>query len=194
MSYSSVYSISSMNIQEQKNSLAGLILKAKTGDSGSFGGIYNLFFEKIYRFVFYRVNHKETAEDLTEEVFLKAFSKITNLNESSSFEGWLYQIARNLIIDYYREKKITIDLEEIENTLQYESTVLNTLDLEQDQKNLLKLIKQLPAEQQIILKLKFFEELENSEIASILNKTEGSIRVIQHRAITKLKELSSNQA
>jgi RNA polymerase sigma-70 factor (ECF subfamily) len=166
-----------------------LFARAKTGEEAAFGEIYNLFFKKIYRFIFFRVGHKEVAEDLAEEVFLKAFTKIASINESSAFEGWLYQIARNLVIDYYRQKKSTVALEEIENTLEYETNVVDVVNLQKQQKIFLKLLKELGAEQQVVIKLKFFEELENSEIAELLGKNEGAIRVIQHRAIIKLQEL-----
>jgi RNA polymerase sigma-70 factor (ECF subfamily) len=185
----SVYINSSYNNQAKPSNLEAILAKAKTGDSEAFSEIYDLFFKKIYRFIFFRVSHKETAEDLAEEVFLKAFGKLGSINDSSAFEGWLYQIARNLVIDYYRQKKITVSLDEVENTLEYETNVIDTLELEQQQKILLKLIKQLTSEQQVVLKLKFFEDLDNREIAKILNKNEGAIRVIQHRAVSRLQEL-----
>jgi len=189
MDISSVFSISSQNIGENADALAPILAKAKKGEQAAFGEIYNLYFKKIYRFIFYRVGHKEAAEDLAEEVFLKAFTKIASVSENGAFTGWLYQIARNQVIDYYRSKKLTISLDEIENTLEYESNVIDVVNLEQQQKVLLKLIKELLPEQQIVLKLKFFEDLENSEIAEMLHKSEGAIRVIQHRGITRLQEL-----
>ena len=188
MDFNSVYSISSQNINGS-DSQARLLARAKGGEEAAFAEIYNLFFKKIYRFIFFRVGHKEVAEDLAEEVFLKAFTKISSINESGAFEGWLYRIARNLVIDYYRQKKSTVALEEIENTLEYETNVVDVVNLQNQQKVLLKLIKELSAEQQVVLKLKFFEDLENHEIAELLNKSEGSVRVIQHRAIIKLQEL-----
>lgn len=185
----SVFTSSSYNLSQSSQDLEGILNKAKAGNQAAFSELYNLYFKKIYRFIFFRVSHKETAEDLAEEVFLKAFSKIGSINDASSFEGWLYQIARNLVIDYYRQKKMTVSIDEVENTLEYETNVIDVLDLQQQQKVLLKLMKELTAEQQVVLKLKFFEDLENHEIAEMLNKNEGAIRVIQHRAIAKLQEL-----
>lgn len=185
---SSVYSISSAN-SGPKDLEELLIAKAKLGDQAAFGELYNLYFKRIYRFIYFRVSHKEVAEDLAEEVFLKAYSKIGLVNQNSSFEGWLYQIARNSVIDYYREKKHIVALEEIENTLEYETNVVDFVNLQEQQKVFLKLLRELTMDQQVILKMKFLENLENDEIAEILGKTEGSIRVIQHRAILKLQEL-----
>lgn len=183
-----VFSISSGNLGEN-DALAPLLAKAKAGQEAAFGEIYNLYFKKIYQFIYYRVGHKEIAEDLAEEVFLKAFTKLNSVSENKAFLGWLYQIARNQVIDYYREKKLIVALDEIENTLEYETNVIDIVNLEQQQKILLKLIKELAPEQQIVLKLKFFEDLETDEIAEMLHKNQGAIRVIQHRAIAKLQEL-----
>jgi RNA polymerase sigma-70 factor (ECF subfamily) len=188
MDLNSVFSISNANFKDA-DGMALLFDRAKKGEDAAFGEIYNLFFKKIYRFIFFRVGHKEVAEDLAEEVFLKGFSKISSVNESAALEGWLYQIARNLVIDYYRQKKSTVALEEIENTLEYETNVVDVVNLQEQQKIFLKLLKELGAEQQVVIKLKFFEELENSEIAELMGKNEGAVRVIQHRAIIKLQEL-----
>jgi RNA polymerase sigma-70 factor, ECF subfamily len=192
MPFNSVFSIDTPNLRDNKDTLTLLLSRAKKGEQAAFGEIYNLYFKKIYRFVFYRVGHKEVAEDLAEEVFLKAFSKLSGISNEASFESWLYQITRNMVIDYYRQKKLTLSLDEIENTLEYETNIIDIVELQGQQKILLKLIKELNAEQQIVLKLKFFEDLNNPEIAELLNKSEGAIRVIQHRAIAKLQELMKN--
>lgn len=185
-----VYSISNGNFA-QNNEVFSLVDKAKKGEAGAFAQLYSLYFKKIFQFIYYRVGHKETAEDLSEDVFVKAHGGLSSVNQNTSFEGWLYRIARNLVIDYYRQKKATVDLGEVENTLEYEINVLDIVNLQDKQKILLSLLKQLTTEQQQIIKLKFFEDLENSEIAEILEKNEGAIRVIQHRALAKLKELIS---
>lgn len=189
MNSTDVYILSSSNSSEKSGIPGDLLAKAKSGDAGAFGQIYNLFFPKIFRFIYFRVSHKETAEDLAEEVFLKAYGKLAGVRSNDAFEGWLYQIARNSVIDYYREKKSDVPLDEIENTLEYESNVIDAVNLSQDQQLLLTLLKELPAEQQIVIKLKFIEDLDNPTIAEMLHKTEGAIRVIQHRAIAKLQEL-----
>jgi RNA polymerase sigma-70 factor (ECF subfamily) len=178
-----------MNIDQNSDLLPNLVAKAKLGKEEAFGSIYNLFFEKIYRFIYYRVSHKEIAEDLAEDVFLKAFSKMSSVQDNDSFEGWLYQIARNKVIDYYRDKKQLVDLEEVENTLIYENNIIDVLELKENQKIFLELLKELGADQQMVIKMKFLENLENGQIAQVMKKKEGAIRVIQHRAIAKLQEL-----
>ncbi len=193
MPNSDVLNISTMEFDENAQELAQLVKKAQGGSEAAFGQVYDLLFQKIYRFIFYRVGHKEVAEDLAEEVFIKAFGKLGTLDKPEVFLGWIYRIARNTVIDYYREKKLTVSLEDVENTLEYETNTVDLLQLEYEQAALLKLLKELGAEQQAVIKLKFLEDLSNAEIAVILNKTEGAIRVIQHRAITKLLELKKLQ-
>ncbi len=169
--------------------LEATLKKAQAGSDAALTDLYNAYFERIYNFIFYRVSHKETAEDLTEDVFVKAFGKLRGLEELKAFEGWLFQIARNKVIDYYRSKKQLVPLEEIENTLEYETNIVDVVNLQTQQTLFIKLLRELPSEQQQVIKLKFIEDIDNDTIAQMLNKTEGAIRVIQHRAISKLKEL-----
>src|SRR4051812_8446702 len=103
-----------------KAQLEQLLKQAQAGSDQALTSLYNHYFERVYRFVYYRVSHKETAEDLTEDVFVKIFGKLKTLEQVAAFEGWLFQIARNRVIDYYRSKKQVVPLEEIENTLEYE--------------------------------------------------------------------------
>lgn len=168
--------------------LDSLLARAKKGDEAAFGQLYEFYFDKIYTFIYYRVNHKEIAEDLAEDVFVRAWSKIRQL-KADSFGGWLYSIARNRIIDHYRQRKETADLTEIEHLIESSINIADETNLALDQKLFLDLVKQLTPEQQIIIKLKFIEDLENSEISELISKSEGSIRVTQHRAIQKLQQL-----
>ena len=166
-----------------------LVKKACQGDETAFGQIYDLYFQKVYRFVYFRVNHRQAAEDLVSEVFIKAWDKMAKLEDARAFNGWIFQIARNLVIDYYRSRKQNIDLTLLENVLVYEDNMVDRTNLSFQQKFFLENLKHLTDEQQLVIKLKFLDELDNSEIGKILDKSEGAIRVIQHRAITELKNL-----
>lgn len=159
------------------------------GEEAAFGQIYDLYFDKLYRFVFYRVNHQETAEDLVAETFIRVWNKIREVSDAAAFNGWVYQIARNLVIDHYRTRKSTVDLVELENVLTYEDNAVQKADLGFDQREFLEAAKKLSPDQQTVVKLKFIDELTNEEISQVLNKSEGAIRVIQHRALAALREL-----
>ncbi len=165
-----------------------LVSKAKDGNAQAFSQLYDFYFDKIFKFIFYRVSHKETAEDLCEDVFVKAWTKIRNVGDDS-FGGWLYSIAKNRIIDHYRQNKSTVDISEVENILEAEENIIENANLQFDQKILLDAVRKLPPEQQIVIQLKFIEGLENSEIAELIAKKEGAIRVLQHRAIQNLQKL-----
>ncbi|HEX3095508.1 MAG TPA: sigma-70 family RNA polymerase sigma factor [Patescibacteria group bacterium] len=179
-----------MNDKAHSNEISRqTLIQAQAGSETALADVYNHYFERVYRFIFYRVTHKETAEDLTEEVFVKLFRNLRNLEKHEAFEGWLFQIARNRVIDYYRSKKSVVPLEEVENTLEYETNIVDVVNLQTEQTVFIKVLKDLSPEQQQVIKLKFLEDLDNATIAEIIGKTEGAIRVIQHRAITRLKEL-----
>jgi RNA polymerase sigma-70 factor, ECF subfamily len=163
--------------------------RAQKLDREAFGLIYDHFAEKLYKFIFFRVGHKELAEDILADTFVKAWTKISQVTSAKAFTSWLYQIAKNNIIDYYRVKKVTIDLEEVVDTLEDAASPFDDANLMIEHRVVLQLMEQLPEEQRQVIRYKFFEDLENIEIAQIMSKSEGSIRVIQHRAINKLKEL-----
>ncbi|MBI2607456.1 MAG: sigma-70 family RNA polymerase sigma factor [Candidatus Doudnabacteria bacterium] len=162
---------------------------AQSGNTSAFGIIYDNYSEKMFRFIFFRVGHKEVAEDILADTFVKAWQKINQVQSHSAIPSWLYQIAKNNIIDFYRVRKTTISLEEVASVLEDAATPIDELSLGFEQRKILKMLEQLPLEQQQVIQYKFFEDLTNQEIALIMNKTEGAVRVLQHRAIIKLKEL-----
>src|SRR3989338_4238642 len=169
--------------------LKRILQKAQNGDSEAFGLIYEHFSEKIYRFIYFRVSHKEVAEDILSDTFVKSWQKINQINTPEALSGWLYQIAKNNIIDYYRIKKDLVPLEEVEFFLEDAVNPVDSVNLIYQQKRIMQVMDQLNDEKKEVIKNKFFEDLSKDEIAYIMNKTEGAIRVIQHRAIEKLKEL-----
>ncbi|OGE79713.1 MAG: hypothetical protein A2660_03025 [Candidatus Doudnabacteria bacterium RIFCSPHIGHO2_01_FULL_45_18] len=169
--------------------LKRILQKAQNGDSEAFGLIYEHFSEKIYRFIYFRVSHKEVAEDILSDTFVKAWQKINQINTPQALSGWLYQIAKNNIIDYYRIKKDLVPLADVEETLEDQVSPVDIINLNLQQKKILEVLSQLPEDQREVIKYRFFEDLTSEEIAYVLGKTEGAIRVLQHRAILKLKEL-----
>ena len=159
------------------------------GDETAFARIYDLYFDKVYRFIYFRVNHREAAQDLSSDVFIKVWDKLAKIQDTGAFNGWVYQIARNLVIDYYRSRKQDVDLALLENVLEYEDSMMDRANFTFQQKAFMEELKKLTGEQQLVIKLKFLDDLDNSEIARVMNKSEGAIRVIQHRAINELKHL-----
>lgn len=172
-----------------EDQLKEILLKAQKGDTAAFGIIYDHFSPRIYKFIYFRVGHKEVAEDVLSDTFVKGWQKIDHVNSPTALSAWLYQIAKNNIIDYYRVKKETVALEDVQDFLEDAVDPVDFISLNIQQKKLLQLMELLPLDQREVIKYKFFEDLSNEEIAYVLGKSEGSIRVIQHRAIAKLKVL-----
>lgn len=168
-----------------------LIRRAKSGEEAPFGQLYDHYIAPIYRFILVKVNNKAEAEDLTHDVFLSAWQNLKSYKfQGFPFSSWLYQIARNKVIDHYRTKKPNTSLENLdEDVLKIVGVVENRLDVALDLERVKQAIAQLTPEQQDVVMLKFVEDLSNEEIADALGKTEGAIRLLQHRAIGNLKEL-----
>lgn len=190
MGTENVYNIRKQTKVPERSLETGVFRQAQKGDPDALGKIYDDYFDRIFRFIYFRTSHKETAEDLAEEVFIKAFRGLASMEGGpEKLQAWLFQIARNAVIDHYRAKKPTVDISELELEATYTSTIVDELHLQDEQKRLLRAIEQLPAEHAQVVRLRFLEDLSISEIAQQLDRTEGNIRIIQFRALKKLRTI-----
>ena len=165
-----------------------LVSNCQKGNSEEFGGLYEMYFGKIYRFVYYKTMCKQVAEDLVSTTFLKAFENIGQFDSNKgSFSAWIYRIARNNVIDYYRAKKHDIDISDIWDLKAGENI---EVDVENQEKidELKESIRELKPEQREILMLRIWDNLPYSEIADITGKTEENCRVIFSRTIRGLRK------
>ncbi len=170
-----------------------LISNAALGNHEDFGLLYDHYVPKIYRFVFLKLASKSEAEDLTHDVFLTAWQNMPKfVLMGHPFSSWLYRIARNKVIDHWRAKKSTISAEDLRDTNQeLESGErldknLETLMTVESAKNALAGLSDL---QQDVILMRYMEDMEYGEIAKALNKSEGAIRVLQHRAVKELQKI-----
>ncbi len=167
-----------------------LVKKAVKGDERAFGKLYDAYISPIYRYIILRVGNKSVAEDITQEVFLSVWKNINDfqLREGVPFSSYLYKVARNKVIDYYRTEKSSVDIAQVEFLYEdwpdYGLAIDDSLIVQKIKEQL----KFLSADEREVIILKYVNELENKEIAEIISKTEGAVRVIQHRALKKLKE------
>lgn len=159
-----------------------------------FGTIYSENVEKIYRFIFFKVGSQEIAEDLTSESFIRgwrAFQKASNpepKKEIKNPRAFLYQIARNLIADHYREKDRTQFVSLDDTPLVDPSpTLQEQAILESDLDTIKTALVHLKDEYQEVIIWYYLEDIAISEIAQMLDKSEGAVRVTLHRAIKVLK-------
>lgn len=166
-----------------------IVKKAKKGDEKAFGWLYDQYMPRIYRFVFLKVSRKEDAEDLSHQVFLSAWQNIRNYEfRGFPFSSWLYRIAGNAVIDYYRTWKSYQSLETVPEEMVAQSPRLaKEIDQSFDISLIKGAIQKLEPDQQNVVIMKFVDDLSNKEIAEILGKSEGAVRVIQHRALKQIK-------
>jgi RNA polymerase sigma-70 factor (ECF subfamily) len=144
----------------------------------------------VYRHIYYRVGNEQDAEDLTQQVFLKAWQAIPRYKKGTSpFIAWLTTISHNLVVDSYRTRKDTayLDAETLADCPASSPEQLAEASLEQQR--LRRAILKLGSDEQQVVILRFMEGFQFSEIASVLSKKEGNVRVILHRALVKLRSI-----
>jgi len=174
-----------------------LIERATAGDHDSFASLYTDYLDAIYRYVYYRTGDAQDAEDLTEQVFIKAWKALPNYKQAGvCFGNWLYRIAHNSIVDYHRRRKlINSDSFEQDGGFQdlAQEDALDTIISAENSALLARAIARLPEEYQQIIILRFIEGLGHAEIAVIMEKSEVACRGLQHRALASLNKLISVQ-
>ena len=167
-----------------------IVERAASGDTEAFGRLYDMYADRIYRHIYYRTSNIEDAQDLTQEVFIKAWQALPKYKRSKTpFLGWLFTISHNRVIDYYRTKK---DYSYLKDEAVMEDSDRSPEKLAEGQftqQEVRRAILQLPENQQQVILMSFIEGFEYSEIAAALNKSEGNIRVILHRALRKMREI-----
>jgi len=164
-----------------------LVEKAIEGNVEAFGELYGIFLDRIYRYVFYQVRDRMTAEDITEEVFIKAWNAISSCKgKEKTFSAWLYRIAHNRVIDIFRSREKE-QLIEMDPVAEAGSTELE-VETEIDHRELFDSIAELPPNQKQVIILKYIEGLDNREIERIMGKKQGAIRILQMRALARLRE------
>lgn len=154
-----------------------------------FGKIYDKYITKIYRFIFLKVNSEEIAQDLCSETFLKGWESYKNNPKIDNISAFLYRIARNLVIDHYRQKSrtqfvSTENMPIIDSTQEVEEKAAVSLDMDQVRI----VLADLKDDYQNMIIWRYLEQLSVSEIAKMTNKTEDATRVMLCRALKSLRE------
>lgn len=163
------------------------IARFTSGDATAFGELYDRYAERIYRFVYYKVFNKEMAEDIVSDVFFKALEKIGSYNtQKGPFSAWLYRIARNTVIDKYRTKKPTVDIEDFFDLGEHERTE-EKIDARDALEKISSYMASLTPVQREIVTLRVWEELSYKEIADIVGGTEGSVKMAFSRTIRDIR-------
>ncbi|MFJ3100978.1 ECF subfamily RNA polymerase sigma factor, BldN family [Streptomyces sp. NPDC086835] len=174
-----------------------LVERAQAGEAEAFGRLYDQYSDTVYRYIYYRVGGKATAEDLTSETFLRALRRISTFTwQGRDFGAWLVTIARNLVADHFKSSRFRLevttgemlDANEVERSP--EDSVLESLS----NAALLEAVRKLNPQQQECVTLRFLQGLSVAETARAMGKNEGAIKTLQYRAVRTLARLLPDDA
>lgn len=164
------------------------IQNCKKGDLFEFAHLYNAYVQKIYNYTYYRVQHKETAEDLTSHCFIKALENIKKFDENKgTFSSWLYKIAKNTVFDHFRTFKNITDIDNIWDLSEKEDIEMD-LDTKIKVEKVKKYLTKLKPDYREIVIMRLWDNLSYKEIAEITGKTEGNCKMIFSRAVAELRK------
>ncbi|NJQ03792.1 ECF subfamily RNA polymerase sigma factor, BldN family [Streptomyces zingiberis] len=174
-----------------------LVERAQDGEAEAFGRLYDQYADTVYRYIYYRVGSRATAEDLTSETFLRALRRISTFTwQGRDFGAWLVTIARNLVADHFKSSRFRLeittgemlDANEVERSP--EDSVLESLS----NATLLDAVRRLNPQQQECVTLRFLQGLSVAETARAMGKNEGAIKTLQYRAVRTLARLLPEDA
>lgn len=170
-----------------------LIRRAKERDSEAFSRLYEAYFDKIYRYIIIKIGSQMEAEDMTQQVFLKALQAIPSYkSQGAPFSAWLYRIAHNQIVDYLRKnskRPPAFDDDPrgvIDNNRNNDPQRITEHNLSMEQ--LLDAARSLTAAQREVISLRFTSDLSTAEVARIMGKSQGAVKALQHSAIVALRK------
>ncbi len=169
-----------------------LVRRAQQHDQDAFAQLYEEYFDKIYRYIAFKIGNKTEAEDMTQQVFLNAIKSISSFRwRGIPFSAWLFRIAHNQVVDYLRKKAkhATTSLDEVlvSNGNNPQLVAEQNLDIER----LLLATKQLTQAQREVISLRFASELSIAQVAKVMGKSQGAIKALQHSAIVALRKTLS---
>ncbi|MGE5602398.1 MAG: sigma-70 family RNA polymerase sigma factor [Nitrososphaerales archaeon] len=166
--------------------------RAKRADPSALGMLYDLYVDRIYVYIYRRIGQADVAEDLTGQVFMRMLEAVrTGHGWETSFSGWLYRIAHNLVIDYYRRKgrATFVDIDDAAPMHARSGDPVLSTESQSERQRLRQALAKLTDEQSQVISLRFLEDLSISEVAVIMQKTEGAVKALQYRAVLALRRV-----
>lgn len=165
-----------------------LLARAIQGDAEAFGDLYERYLDEIQRYIYYRVANRFDAEDLVETVFLKAWEALPRSESSiQNLRAWLYRIAHNVTVDYYRTPKEVMDLS-AKQLRDRRPSLENQMQDRDTHRQLAHIIQSLDTNMQQVIICRFVSGLSHAETAQVMGINEGHVRVLQLRALQKLRK------
>lgn len=164
-----------------------LVQKSQNGDGEAFAKIYDVFVTPIYKYVYFRVN-SDDAEDLAELIFLKTWENIRQYRPGmGNFSSWIFRIAHNVVVDHYRAHRESSELSDNLQDMRIEADTTKRIHGRLTKELLYGALQELKDQYRQILVLKFINDFSNQEIARITGRSEAALRILQFRALKKLK-------
>ena len=165
-----------------------LVEQAVQGEKGAFSSLYGAYSDKIFRHVFFRVPERADAEDITQEVFIRAWRAVGRYRAGKvPFVSWLMVITKNLVADFYRGRKNHAILDDTSSTCASDIDIQRDVESRIDADKLRRAISRLDKPRQKVLMMHFIDDMSYSEMSRALGKSEGAIRVAVCRALVDLK-------
>jgi RNA polymerase sigma-70 factor (ECF subfamily) len=171
---------------------AELLQHAQGGSAEAFGMLYDRHAQAVFRFLYAHLNNRLDAEDLTGDVFLRSWRMLPKYREQGvPFLAYLFKVARNALIDFYRHTGNRSETEDIENVQAHDASQdpVGEAAARLENEELHHAIQELRDDYQTVLTLRFIGELSPEETAAVMGKSAGAIRVLQHRALAALRKL-----
>lgn len=178
-----------MNIQNPNEDQ--ILDQAINGDEEAFSLLYQDNVKKIYSYIYYRTGNTYEAEDLTARVFQRALKHITRYKKTNvPFSAWLYRIAHNLVANWHRDnqRRKEVPIEDHLDLGSHTDIPDDQYEKKQEVEVLLRAVRKLPSDRQMVLILKYVEDLSNKEIGDIMGKSEGAVKSLYHRTLLDLRD------
>jgi RNA polymerase sigma-70 factor, ECF subfamily len=174
----------------ERNGVEQLVARAQEGDRDALEELYLQHFDRIYSYLHMTVGNRHDAEDLTTQTFLRMLESISRFQWGSApFSAWLFRIAHNLAMDHFRSRRRWQPEEEVpEPAGAVEASAEEQAIRALSSQSMFGLIEELSDEQRHVLILKFVFDFSNAEAATVLNKSEGAVKSLQHRALASLQK------
>ena len=171
-------------MQDEQN----LVYQAQRGDKEAFAQLYESYFDKIYRYIVLKMGNKVEAEDMTQQVFLNALQSISSFKwKGVPFSAWLFRIAHNLVVDYWRKEK-KWDTTSLDDSLASGSNPQLMAERRLSIEQVISATKRLTKAQREVISLRFAAELSIAEVAKVMGKSEGAVKALQHSALVALRK------
>lgn len=167
-----------------------LVRRAQQGDKEAFADLYESYFDKVYRYLTLKTGSRAEAEDMTQQVFVKAYRSIRSFKwKGVPFSSWLFRIAHNVMVDFFRRqaKQPTVPLDE--SLVAGDENPMKAAELRFDVERVAVATRRLTDAQREVISLRFAGGLAIAEVAEAMGKSQGAVKALQHSAIAALRRL-----